>query len=35
VQKLNIYQSLWGMELRSPHVAERSHPECFRLAALD
>ena len=33
MQKLNIYQSLWGMELRSPHCPERSHVECFRLAA--
>lgn len=33
MQTLKIYQSLWGMELRSPHLAERSHAECFRMAA--
>lgn len=33
MQKLTIYQSLWGMELRSPHLPERTHAECFRLAA--
>lgn len=33
MQKLTVYQSLWGMELRSPHMPERSHAECFRLAA--
>jgi hypothetical protein len=32
-QKLNIYQSLWAMELRSPHVPERTHEACFRMAA--
>lgn len=32
-QKLKVYQSLWGMELRSPHTPERGHAECFRMAA--
>lgn len=32
-QKLDIYQSLWSMELRSPHAPERSPAECFRMAA--
>jgi hypothetical protein len=32
-QKLKVYQSLWGLELRSPHLPERSHAECFRLVA--
>lgn len=33
MQKLQIYQSLWGMELRSPHVAERTPEQNFRLVA--
>ena len=32
-QKLEIYQSLWGMELRSPHVAERTAEESFAMIA--
>ncbi|MDH3546023.1 MAG: sugar phosphate isomerase/epimerase [Gammaproteobacteria bacterium] len=33
MQKLHIYQSLWGMELRSPHMPERSNAECFAMVA--
>lgn len=33
MQKLEVYQSLWGMELRSPHVAERSDEEAFSMVA--
>ena len=33
MQKLEIYQSLWGMELRSPHVPERTHEESFAMVA--
>jgi len=33
MQKLEIYQSLWGMELRSPVGPERSVEENFRMAA--
>lgn len=33
MQQLKIYQSLWGMELRSPHAPERSKEECFRMVA--
>lgn len=33
MQELKIYQSLWGMELRSPYVPERSSEECFRMVA--
>ncbi len=33
MQQLKIYQSLWGMELRSPHVPERSNEENFRMVA--
>ncbi len=33
MQKLDIYQSLWGMELRSPHEPERTMAECFRMVA--
>ena len=33
MQRLKIYQSLWGMELRSPGVPVRSNEECFRLVA--
>jgi len=33
MQKLEIFQSLWGMELRSPHVPERTHEESFAMVA--
>ena len=33
MQKLEIYQSLWAMELRSPDLHERSHEESFRIVA--
>lgn len=33
MQKLEIYQSLWGMELRSPVLPERSADENFSLVA--
>jgi len=33
MQKLEIYQSLWGMELRSPHVPERTSEESFAMVA--
>lgn len=33
MQKLEIYQSLWGMELRSPHVVERTPEENFAMIA--
>ena len=33
MQQLKVYQSLWGMERRSPHVPELTHEECFRLVA--
>jgi hypothetical protein len=33
MQKLKVYQSLWGMELRSPHVPERTNEESFRMVA--
>jgi hypothetical protein len=33
MQKLEIFQSLWGMEIRSPHEAERSAEENFRMVA--
>jgi hypothetical protein len=33
VQQLKVYQSLWGMELRSPGVPVRSNEECFRMTA--
>ncbi len=33
MQQLKIYQSLWGMELRGPHVPERSNEENFRRVA--
>jgi hypothetical protein len=33
MQKLEIYQSLWAMELRSPDLSERSHEESFRIVA--
>jgi len=33
MQKLQIYQSLWAMELRSPERPERPHEESFRMVA--
>jgi len=33
MQKLAIFQSLWGMEIRSPHKPERSAEENFRKVA--
>ena len=33
MQSLKIYQSLWGMELRSPGVPVPSNEECFRMVA--
>ncbi len=33
MQKLNIYQSLWGMELRNPSLPERSMEESFAMIA--
>ena len=33
MQKLEIYQSLWAMELRSPHVSERTAEESFAMIA--
>ena len=33
MQKLEIYQSLWGMELRNPNHPERSKEACFRMVA--
>jgi hypothetical protein len=33
MQKLEIYQSLWAMELRNPDLPERSNEENFRLVA--
>ena len=33
MQKLEIYQSLWGMELRAPDRPERSMDENFRMVA--
>ena len=33
MQKLNIYQSLWGMELRNPNAPERSKEEAFAMIA--
>ena len=33
MQKLEIYHSLWGMELRSPHVRERTPEESFHMVA--
>ena len=33
VQKLSIYQSLWGMELRNPSLPERSMEESFAMIA--
>ncbi len=33
MQILKVYQSLWGMELRSPHVPEHTNEENFRRVA--
>jgi len=33
VQKLEIYQSLWGMQLRNPSLRERSDEEAFAMVA--
>ena len=33
MQQLDVYQSLWAMELRSPHVPERTREECFAMVA--
>ncbi len=33
MQKLHVYQSLWGMELRSPHMAERTAEQSFQMVA--
>jgi len=33
MQKLDIYQSLWGMELRNPRRPERSKEEAFAMIA--
>ena len=33
MQKLEIYQSLWAMELRSPDLPERSFEESFQMVA--
>jgi hypothetical protein len=33
MQNLKIYQSLWGMELRSPHMPERTAAESFAMVA--
>jgi len=33
MQKLEMYQSLWGMELRNPRLAERSAQEAFGMVA--
>jgi hypothetical protein len=33
MQKLEIYQSLWAMELRNPDLPERSNEENFKLVA--
>jgi hypothetical protein len=33
MQKLEVYQSLWGMELRSPHRSERSKEKTFEMIA--
>ncbi len=30
---LKVFQSLWGMELRSPHEPERTPAQCFKMAA--
>ncbi len=31
MQKLEVYQSLWGMELRQPGLKERSDRDCFTM----
>lgn len=33
MQTLEIYQSLWGMQLRSPHEPERTPQQCFAMIA--
>ena len=33
MQKLEIYQSLWGMELRNPNLPERSQQDAFKMVA--
>lgn len=33
MQKLEVFQSLWGMEIRSPHTPERSVEENFQMVA--
>ena len=33
MQKLEIFQSLWGMELRHPELPERSDDENFSMVA--
>ncbi len=33
MQNLEIYQSLWGMELRNPSIAERTPEEAFKMVA--
>ncbi len=33
MQQLDIYQSLWGMQLRNPNLAERSDEESFAMVA--
>ena len=33
MQKLEVYQSLWGMELRCPNLPERSREESFQMVA--
>jgi len=33
MQKLEVFQSLWGMELRCPNLPERSREESFRMVA--
>ncbi|MCH7898888.1 MAG: sugar phosphate isomerase/epimerase [Proteobacteria bacterium] len=33
MQKLEIYQSLWAMELRNPSLAERTPEEAFKMVA--
>ncbi|MEN0108285.1 MAG: sugar phosphate isomerase/epimerase [Pseudomonas sp.] len=33
MQKLEVFQSLWGMELKHPTLPERSHAENFAMAA--
>lgn len=33
MQKLEVYQSLWGMELRNPNTPERANEEVFAMVA--